>query len=64
MNKLAAQLALDPSAVREKVHDAEKCDGNGKGEDGGEVEVQHINFLLDYQLLVHQTLEVPENLIR
>ena len=64
MDEFTAHFALDPSAMSKEIHDAEKCDGNGKGEDGGEVGVQHINFLLDYQLLVHQTLEVPENLIR
>ena len=37
MNELATQLALDNSAMGEIVHEAEKGEGNDKGEESGEV---------------------------
>ena len=37
MNELTAQPALDPAAMREKVHEAEEGEGDEEGKEGGEV---------------------------
>jgi len=42
MNELATQLAFDPVAMSEEVHEAEEGNGNKEGEQGGEVGVQVI----------------------
>jgi len=39
MNDLAAQFALDDSAMREEIHDAQEGEGDKEGEEGGEVGV-------------------------
>ena len=46
MNELATQLALDQSALRAEIHQAQEGDGNGECEEGGEVGVHEAPFQL------------------
>jgi hypothetical protein len=50
VDQFAAQFALDESAMRKVVHDAQEGDGYGKGEEGGEVGVYQI-ILIDFYAL-------------
>jgi len=43
MNNLAAQLALDDSAMGEEIHEAQEGDGDEEGEEGGEVGVHELS---------------------
>lgn len=49
MDELAAELALDPAALREKVHEAQEGERDDKGEEGGEIGV-HVIILIDVYL--------------
>jgi len=37
VNQFPARLTINPTALGDKVHEAEEKDGNGKREEGGEV---------------------------
>lgn len=51
MNNLAAQLALDDSAMGKEVHEAQEGNGNDEGEEGGEV-VVHFSIYLSFSFLL------------
>lgn len=45
MNKLTAQLALDPPTMGEEVHQAQEGDGDNESEESGEVGVHKFNLI-------------------
>jgi hypothetical protein len=45
MNKLATELALDPAALSDEVHETQKENSDGKGKERGEVGVHSFSSI-------------------
>ena len=63
MNDLAAQLALNNSAMREIVHEAQEGEGDEEGEEGGEVRVHELSCEEFTVLTQNATFQYGANII-